>query len=109
MDKYTGRLGKIRRHCEDTEKTHEIARMISQISGTIESLKYMRDEKGIVVLPEEFVRLEADLAKWTAAFNVLDVTEVTDADFRVTPMNERVLPNSIHTRDPPVESTPGVE
>lgn len=68
----------------------------------------MRDENSVVVPPEEFVRLEVDLAKWSTALEELDVTEIAEADFCVTPTRERVLPNSVPTRDPPVEHTPGV-
>lgn len=48
---------------------------------------------------------------WQSGLQLLthDVTEVTDADFCVTPINERVFPNSVSNRDPPVENTPGVE
>lgn len=48
-DKFAGRLAKIHRHCEDTAKTREVALMISQISGSIGSLKFMRDENGVAV------------------------------------------------------------
>lgn len=98
MAKYVDHFGKLRRACEDGKKVHEIALMASKISGTIDCLKFMRDYKGVAVPPKELERLETDFARWTTKYEVLDIVEVTDADFVVTPPDERLSPNSVPAR-----------
>lgn len=49
----------------------------------------MLDKKDVLVPPEDFEQLEKDLADWEAKFDLLDVLDVTDADFRLSLLTER--------------------
>lgn len=109
ISKYADCFGKIRRYREDTKKSYDVALMLSQISRTIGCLKFMRDDQGVAISPEEFERLDDDMARWTAKYKALDVIEVTDVDFCMTLINERFSPNSVPTQDTPIEAVPGVE
>ncbi|VVA93155.1 unnamed protein product [Arabis nemorensis] len=78
------RQGKLKRYCKDMVEVNRITSLANQ-SGCIKA--YLEDikEVGAQIFEARFQSLAADKAKYIAELGALDVVEVTDADFEVTP------------------------
>lgn len=86
--KVSYRFRRVHQLVDDLKKMNCVELWISHIKWTIQSIIVMWDDKGVKVPPEILVQLEKYMADWEAEFDALDVLDVTDADFWLSPLLE---------------------